>query len=73
MWPSDDGFVIWQNGQAHNLGVTMDQISAFVDTKLSGYLPAVNNAGNYSNVYKFLEVVSPVADDEAAVLTVGKN
>lgn len=39
MWPAADGFVMWQDGEAHALGVSMDQISAYVDTRLSDYLP----------------------------------
>jgi hypothetical protein len=39
MWPAADGFVMWQDGEAHTLGVGMDQISAYVDSRLSGYLP----------------------------------
>lgn len=39
MWPTESGFVIWQDGEAHTLGVSIDQVSAYVDSRLSNYLP----------------------------------
>lgn len=72
MWPAADGFVMWQDGEAHTLGVSMDQVSAYVDSRLSNYLPAVN-VGNYSNVDRFLQVASPAAYDDIPVLVVAKN
>lgn len=35
MWPTDNGFVVWQNGQAHELGVSFDQISSYVESAIS--------------------------------------
>lgn len=41
MWPTDDGFVIWQDGEPKPLGggVSYDEMSAYVDSHLSDYLP----------------------------------
>lgn len=35
MWPTEDGYVIWQGGQAHLLGTPFDQISAYVESAVS--------------------------------------
>lgn len=35
MYPTDDGYVIWQNGQANQLGTPFDQISAYVESAVS--------------------------------------
>lgn len=41
MWPTDDGYVIWQDGEPKPLGggVSYDEMSAYVDQHLSDYLP----------------------------------
>ena len=35
MFPTDDGYVIWQNGEAHSLGITFKQLSGYVDDAIS--------------------------------------
>lgn len=35
MWPTEDGYVIWQGGQANQLGTPFEQISAYVDSQVS--------------------------------------
>lgn len=40
MWPVDGGFVLWQNGEAHNLGVSFDEMSSYVDSATSAFLSA---------------------------------
>lgn len=35
LYPTDDGYVIWQNGQANLLGTPFEQITAYVDSAIS--------------------------------------
>ena len=35
MYPTDDGYVIWQDGEAHLLGTPFEQISAYVESAVS--------------------------------------
>ena len=35
LYPTDGGYVIWQNGQANQLGTPFEQISAYVDGAIS--------------------------------------
>lgn len=35
MYPTDEGYVIWQDGEAHLLGTPFEQITAYVDSAIS--------------------------------------
>lgn len=35
MYPTDDGYVIWQNGQANLLGTPFEQITSYVESAVS--------------------------------------
>jgi hypothetical protein len=35
MYPTDDGYVIWQSGQAHLLGTPFEQITSYVESAIS--------------------------------------
>ena len=35
MYPTDEGYVIWQNGQANQLGTPFEQISVYVESAVS--------------------------------------
>lgn len=47
MWPTDSGFVVWQNGQAHELGVSFDQISSYVESAISAKADLSDVHGDY--------------------------
>lgn len=36
MFPTDGGYAIWQDGEAHALGTSMEQVSAYVDSVVHG-------------------------------------
>ncbi len=77
MWPQDDGFVIWQNGQQHVLGnLTFNAMSAYVSQQLSSYLPAeiYGSHDEYATVKKIIEIHDERPDSyNEPVLTLAQN
>ena len=39
MWETQDGFVLWKDGEAKSLGASMPEVSSYVGSMLSNYLP----------------------------------
>lgn len=64
MYPTDDGYVIWQDGEAHLLGTPFEQITAYVESAVSAKadLSAIpSNTSQLSNDSNFItsEEVKP--------------
>lgn len=44
MWQTEDGFVVVKDGVAYDLGVSFDQMSSYVDSRISSVLPTTDVA-----------------------------
>ncbi len=79
MYPTDEGYVIWQDGQANLLGTPFEQITAYVDSTISSKadLSAIHGDyiedadGNKSCADRTVEIVEQ--GEQSWTLTDGTN
>lgn len=79
LYPTEDGYAIWQNGEAHGLGTSFAEVSAYVDSQVSSKadlsalepLQAEIDSISASTSYPLVSPLSSMAEDFIATSITG--